>query len=212
MKVRRLLSLLAVLLCLTMPLSAHADSGIWLDAPNNAVTIHAEGLYEESEYAVILLRDDADIAEMFRGNALVYINQFQASGDGTLELGFVNADFAHCSVYLGGFFPDADSPLYLGKVPAQEDMMRLPAALTTIGEEAFAGSALTVVVVGENTTGIGDRAFMDCVELTQIIIPDSVTDFGTDVFKNCGKLTIVCGQNSAASEYAAANGIPVAFR
>ena len=43
----------------------------------------------------------------------------------------------------------------------------------------------SVVVIPDNVTRIGDRAFLGCTGLTSITIPNSVTSIGESAFKNC---------------------------
>lgn len=68
------------------------------------------------------------------------------------------------------------------------NVFTLPAALTEIDEEAFAGIAAEYVQVTENVTSIGSRAFADCKNLKQIAIPagvQSIADNARRFF--CGK-------------------------
>jgi len=205
---KRFLLLLLVLLLLPMT-SAYAESGADFDPESGVVTIMQDGLFAQSNYAVIIMKDGAGPDEILDPDKLLYINQFSASEDGTLELVFINPGFPPCEIYLGGFFPDEDSPLKIGSIGTLGTPSELPAALTDIEAEAFAGSAFTYVIVGEGTRSIGDRAFENCRDLLRIVIPDSVTEFGTDVFNGCDQLSISCNPGSAAYDYALTNGIPV---
>ena len=45
------------------------------------------------------------------------------------------------------------------------------------------------VKIGDGVTGIGDRAFESCYDLTSVDIPDSVTSIGEWAFARCGSLT-----------------------
>ena len=60
------------------------------------------------------------------------------------------------------------------------------------------------------------RSFAYCRKLTTIDIPDSVTEIGIDwsngVFEGCDDLTIICGENSAAHEYAVENFVKFKIR
>ena len=88
----------------------------------------------------------------------------------------------------------------------------LPAALTEIGEEAFAGGAFSFVKLSENTTMIGSNAFADCPNLTQIFIPNAEAVIDENAFGNMQNLTILGKTGSTAETYAAAHGyvfIPV---
>ena len=66
---------------------------------------------------------------------------------------------------------------------------------TTIGEAAFAGSAVETVDLFDSVTTIGAGAFMDCKNLTELTIPASVTTVGEGALKGCTaleKLVVLC--------------------
>ena len=48
-------------------------------------------------------------------------------------------------------------------------------------------------------TSIGDRAFLDCYDLTSVTIPNSVTSIGNDAFYNCYGLTSITIPNSVTT-------------
>lgn len=52
------------------------------------------------------------------------------------------------------------------------------------------------VVIPDEITKIGDKAFEDCHKLTSVIIPDSVTEIGNSAFNNCSKLIRITIPNS----------------
>ncbi len=62
--------------------------------------------------------------------------------------------------------------------------INLPANVTTIGADAFAGSALHAFV-GSGVKEIGDRAFSNCNALTAITLPDGASTMGNRVFAGC---------------------------
>ena len=65
---------------------------------------------------------------------------------------------------------------------------------TTIGAEAFAGSAVAYVEMFDSITAIGSRAFADCPNLTEITLPAELTRVAADAFDGCGlhSVTIAC--------------------
>ena len=69
----------------------------------------------------------------------------------------------------------------------------------TYGTGAFVGSKFTKVLIGENVSSIGARAFEDCKSLTSITIPNSVTLIGKRAFYDCDGLTSVTIPNSVTS-------------
>lgn len=62
---------------------------------------------------------------------------------------------------------------------------------TTIGAEAFAGSAVEVVDLYYTTEQIGAGAFRDCLGLTEITLPASLKSVGDGAFAGCANLKTV---------------------
>ncbi len=84
----------------------------------------------------------------------------------------------------------------------------LPETLKVIEDNAFTKcTSIQSIEIPEGTTTIEDFAFADCGALAEIIIPASVSDFGDEVFKGCNSLKVYAPLNSAAIDYAEANGI-----
>ncbi len=68
----------------------------------------------------------------------------------------------------------------------------IPNCVTGIGEKAFSGcTQLTGVTIPISVTDIGKNAFYGCVRLTGIVIPDSVTNIKSDTFSGCTALKSV---------------------
>lgn len=76
----------------------------------------------------------------------------------------------------------------------------LPAAITTVEEEAFLSAGMSVVLVPDSCTSISDHAFKDCAALTQIHIPATCT-LGTDVFDGCTLVYVFGTSGSPAETY-----------
>lgn len=88
----------------------------------------------------------------------------------------------------------------------------LPASLTTIGEEAFAGGAFSYAHLPDGVTRIGKRAFADCPNLRNVDIPESATSIDPTAFAGTTDLTIHGVDGSYAEFYAGKYGfafIPV---
>lgn len=85
--------------------------------------------------------------------------------------------------------------------------LRLPAFLNEIGEGAFCRINASAVIVGDNVTAIGPRAFAECRQPLTIWIPDSVTDIADNAFEN-SSVTISASPDSPAWQYAQRKGIP----
>lgn len=57
--------------------------------------------------------------------------------------------------------------------------------VTKIGENAFAGSAVTSVSMPEGITSIGQYAFSGCQNLESVTLPESLTTLGSEAFYGC---------------------------
>ena len=66
-----------------------------------------------------------------------------------------------------------------------------------IEEEAFAGIAADTVIIPDDVTTIGPRAFADS-NVRLVVIPASVTEIGEGAFEN-SKLEVVYGWNDQAA-------------
>ena len=76
----------------------------------------------------------------------------------------------------------------------------LPAGLTEIDAEAFAGAVMTAVDIPASCSFIGDRAFAGCTALTKIRIPAGC-DLGEDVFDGCTLVYVYGTVGSSAEAY-----------
>lgn len=82
----------------------------------------------------------------------------------------------------------------------------------TIGDEAFAKTAITLVKLPGRITAIGDGAFDNCPELTLIVIPSSVTSIGDNAFNSyAAGFRIYCNKGSRAEKYASSKGISFSY-
>ncbi len=101
--------------------------------------------------------------------------------------------------------PDEDVTVFAWLAPRfGTPDFRLPAALTQIRAEAFAGAAMTVVDIPATCTMIGDRAFKDCAQLWQIRIPAGCA-LGEDVFDGCSHVYVYGEAGCPAEAYCAAH-------
>jgi len=110
----------------------------------------------------------------------------------------------------GAYTPDGNVTLYaLWLYPD----LSLPASLTAIEAEGFAGGAFRFVKLPEGVVSIGSRAFASCPNLRHILIPAELTEIASDAFDGVEGLTILGTEGSAAERYAAEHGfafLPVA--
>ena len=91
--------------------------------------------------------------------------------------------FEGCTSLKTVYAEDAD-----GTLRGEEGMVTLPASIAEIGNDAFAGSGIEKIVLPENATDIGMRAFRNCTSLTSVTLPSLLTELGTDVFNGCTAL------------------------
>ena len=91
-------------------------------------------------------------------------------------------------------------PNYYMKRVKSITMTIIPDNVTSIGNDAFYGcTGLTSVTVGNSVESIGGSAFESCISLTSVTIPNSVTFIGEDAFSNCIGLTSVTIGNGVTS-------------
>ena len=107
-----------------------------------------------------------------------------------------------------GYFLSCDNGVRVLYIPFDEAIpdLVLPASLTTICEEAFAGGAFTYAKLSEKTTAIGRRAFADCPKLTYIYIPAATKTIDPAAFGDARGITIIGKSGSTAAAYAQAYG------
>lgn len=79
-----------------------------------------------------------------------------------------------------------------GTIPALNTLTSptFPANLTTIEDEAFAGTPFQAIIIPDTVTAIGSRAFANCRNLVYAYIPASVTSIADDVFADCPNVII----------------------
>ena len=60
-------------------------------------------------------------------------------------------------------------------------------------------NSITLVVIGNGVTSIGNYAFLNCTKITSVTIPNSVTTIGNSAFPLCSSLTSITIPNSVTS-------------
>ncbi len=129
--------------------------------------------------------------------------------EGYTFLGWANstgADYGETGYYM----PEKNVTLFA--IWGQPDFI-LPAALTEIDGEAFAGGAFTFVKLSDMTATIGSRAFANCPHLRYISIPAAAAKIAADAFDRVDGLIILGVPGSTAESYAERNGfgfLPIA--
>jgi len=85
--------------------------------------------------------------------------------------------------------------------------MVFPISLTVIQDEAFMGTAASVISIPPSVTTIGDRAFFGSETLREVYIPETVTSIGKDAFLVWSESFVIYGESgSYAEEWALDNG------
>lgn len=75
--------------------------------------------------------------------------------------------------------------------------VELPKSLHSIGEYAFAFSAINSIIIPNNVTEIGESAFYGCTELRQVIMEEKVRTVGNYCFSRCTNLLeVFCTSSS----------------
>lgn len=67
----------------------------------------------------------------------------------------------------------------------------LPAALTSIGKEAFKGTGLTTVEIPYNVEAVGESSFEGCSGLVSVELPTNLAIIAKNTFLNCTNMTTV---------------------
>ena len=76
----------------------------------------------------------------------------------------------------------------------------IPEGVTSIGESAFENCrGLTSITIPENVSEIGGHAFSGCIRLTNITIPRLVSTINENCFDGCGGLQEITIPNSVTS-------------
>ena len=88
----------------------------------------------------------------------------------------------HCSV-CGKEFVRQNTILALNDMT----VLRLPATLNEIDEEAFANLACQAIIIPDGCTTIGEYAFAGCNNLLYVRIPQSIKSYPENAFNGCGE-------------------------
>lgn len=89
---------------------------------------------------------------------------------------------------------------YTNSVMTDPDLL-MPAALTKIGDNAFAGTSAEWIKLSDQVVEIGDRAFADCPNLEEIYIPESTYRISNSAFEGIQKELTIYGQNGSYAEF-----------
>lgn len=89
-------------------------------------------------------------------------------------------------------YSDRDNNTYSGSISVPDVLTSYRGYFVTkIGENAFAGSAVTSVSMPEGITSIGQYAFSGCQNLESVTLPETLTTLGSDAFRSCSSLKMI---------------------
>lgn len=166
-----------------------ADHGLWMlgeahfGSFADSMNVSLVGDYGRAIYESLMVGDCFGVVPALQ------IRLKAGSSDGATGLAYrVNDDGTTCTIINVGTCTETDVI-----IPREINGMKV----TSIGEDAFWGSALTSVTLPDSVTSIGKAAFGHCDALTSIILPASVTNIGDHAFEYCTYLTnIIVEENS----------------
>ena len=93
-----------------------------------------------------------------------------------------------------------------GCAVAEHAALVLPALLTDIEAEAFAGIGAQCVYIPDSAQSIGDHAFAGCGQLREIHIPAAVTSIADNALEGCVGVTVYGASSTEAQRFASDNG------
>ena len=126
-----------------------------------------------------------------------------ACGDTLPELVPTLQDTSFLGWYRDGKTYDLNTPITMpttltaGWTP-KTITFKLPAAVTSIGENAFEGLSMTSVELPPDCVDIYPNAFKESAALKQIIIPNTQVHIYTDAFDGCSGVYVFAPANSNA--------------
>lgn len=83
----------------------------------------------------------------------------------------------------------------------------LPAELTEVEEEAFAGGVFTYVCLPENAASVRAQAFAACPNLAYVRVPNATTVINASAFEGVNNPVIIGVKGSKAETFANQNGL-----
>ncbi len=89
--------------------------------------------------------------------------------------------------------------------------MSLPAALTTLENEALSGVAAERVILPSGMTSIASNALSGMSNLKQLVVTNSTLHLPSSLLSSSGSAIVICPKNSAAAEDCKEFGIPYLY-
>ena len=134
----------------------------------------------------ITLPEDLKIIPSYAFNGCQRLVKVNAAGVERIE------NYAFNSCYKLADF-DISKVVYIGSYAFNTCSMFAPTvlsdALQTLGSNAFAGTAITEIVVPQTITALENNVFNGCQQLQNVTLPPTLRTIGSSTFQNCSALS-----------------------
>ncbi|MDE5567046.1 MAG: leucine-rich repeat protein, partial [Muribaculaceae bacterium] len=176
--------------------------GLFYDCPLEKLYLGRNLSYEtSSSYGYSPFYGNTNLTELTISNSVTSIGDYAFSGCSGLTSVNITDIASWCNISFGYY---SANPLYcahnLYLNGEKVENLVIPDNVTSIGNRAFGGcSVLISVTIPNSVTSIGSSAFDKCSGLTSVTIPNSVTSIGSYTFDGCSGLTSVTIPNSVTS-------------
>ena len=134
-------------------------------------------------------------------NSVTSIGEYAFSGCRSLKNVYITDLSAWCRITFNSISANPlcnGGTLYLNGKEVKD--LVIPDDVTKIGKRAFSGcSSLSSVTIPNSVTSIGDSAFYNCSNLSSVSIPNSVTSIDDSAFVGCSSLSSMTIPNSVTS-------------
>ena len=146
-----------------------------------------EVTYEWSEdnttvTAMRVCRHDAEHVEIETAETKTQVAESPSDGSG--------GSTRYTAEFVSEGFAPQEKTIYDIPALSEINVLRLPANLKEIEEEAFESLPCEAVIIPDGCTTIGSRAFAYCTNLMYVRIPASVTSIAEDAFEGCARVRI----------------------
>ena len=172
------------------------------DVANGYTTLHVAGLTNGNFEVVATQKDSChDILQYeLKHTAAPWEGQAALCNDGRSDWWYIKYqyqskkavttyDWTKTTDWTSTKDSTASSVQYRYRLKSSLTKLALPANLTKIEDEAFAGTVMNAVIVPDSCSTIGSKAFANCSELLFVSVPKGTT-IAADAFEGCGSVTV----------------------
>ena len=166
------------------------DNLLTIDVPEKVKTIGNSAFYSCDRLAIVTLHEGL---ESIGNSAFNYLPSLKTIVMPSTLTTIGTSSFANCTSLTSAVMPASltDIPAEIFYQDKQLVDITLPTAFVTIGNRAFAQTAITTMQLPATVKELGESAFNACRQLTNMVIPESVTELSTSLFEGCSVLTSV---------------------